>query len=51
MLFMQIKDNDLKKRPKQTFLMTKNLKGGRAPGAYKARFAVWLSQDSYSEDI
>ena len=26
-------------------------KGGRAPGAYKARFAAWLSFDSYSEDI
>ena len=25
--------------------------GGRAPGAYKARFSAWLSYDSYSEDI
>ena len=28
-----------------------NKKGGCAPGAYKARFAAWLSDDSYSEDI
>ena len=33
------------------FFIVKLGKGGRAPGAYKARFPAWLSYDSYSEDI
>ena len=36
----------------KVILIKRNLKkGGRAPGAYKARFPAWLSYDSYSEDI
>ena len=27
-----------------------NKKGRRAPGAYRARFAAWLSYDSHSEE-
>ena len=33
------------------YLFNQFRKGGRAPGAYKARFAAWLSYASYSEDI